>query len=269
LYVSNGLPQIMDMFSLSLLNHSFTLDMVFILKKDDNAELILNKVKTFLAERGMEISEEKTKITRATDGFDFLGWRFKVQKNGKFRSTPSEENFLAFRRKVKAIVNSSNYGAKVKSQKLIAIVRGWRNYHRFCSNMNCARFSLWFIANRAFKVFLKEKKLNRYECEKLVKKVFNLGDGFSFSENRFVKVKGDKSPYDGDLTYWAKRNYNLYDGTTANLLKKQNHRCGYCGLMFGDNESVHLHHIDHNHNNWKHNNLVVIHQSCHQYAHMA
>ena len=106
--------------------------------------------------------------------------------------------------------------------------------------------------------------------------MFNLGNDSSspkekkkfFSENRFIKVKGDKSPYDGDVIYWTKRNSKLYSGTTAKLLDKQNHKSGYCGLMFENNEMVHLHHIDHNHNNWKHNNLVVIHQSCHQYTHM-
>ena len=33
------------------------------------------------------------KKTAATDGFDFLGWNFLVQKNGKFRSRPSVDNF--------------------------------------------------------------------------------------------------------------------------------------------------------------------------------
>ncbi len=64
-------------------------DMVIILKPKDNAEEILNQISEFLAERGMNVSERKTKITATTDGFDFLGWHFKVQKNGKFRSTPS------------------------------------------------------------------------------------------------------------------------------------------------------------------------------------
>jgi retron-type reverse transcriptase len=59
----------------------------------------------------------------------------KVQSNGKFRCTPSVENFNKFPQKVKTIVNCSNYGAKVKAEKLAPIVRGWRNYHKFC-NMN-------------------------------------------------------------------------------------------------------------------------------------
>ena len=66
----------------------------------------------------------------------------KVQSNGKFRCTPSVENFKKFRQKVKTIVNCSNYGAKVKAEKLAPIVRGWRNYHRFCK-MDGSRNSLF------------------------------------------------------------------------------------------------------------------------------
>ena len=93
-------------------------DMIFFLKPQEDADKVLTKVSEFLAKRGMEISKEKTKITATTEGFDFLGWHFKVQKNGKFRSTPSKENFEAMRKKVKAIVNNSNYGTEVKAAKL-------------------------------------------------------------------------------------------------------------------------------------------------------
>ena len=83
-------------------------DMVFILKPEDDAGELLGLVEEFLAERGMEVSKKKTKVTASTDGFDFLGWRFYVQRaNGKFRSIPSVDNFKAFRSKVKHIVNNS------------------------------------------------------------------------------------------------------------------------------------------------------------------
>jgi retron-type reverse transcriptase len=62
----------------------------------------------------MKVSEKKTKLTATTDGFDFLGWHFNVQSNGKFRCTPSMDNYKAFRQKVKTIVNCSNYGATEK-----------------------------------------------------------------------------------------------------------------------------------------------------------
>ena len=87
------------------------------------------------------------------------------------------------------------------------------------------------------------------------------------SENRHVNVKGNKSPFDGDITYWSKRNSKLYYGNTSKCLKKQNHSCGHCGLMFNDDERVHLHHIDGNHDNWKTLNLLAVHQSCHEYIH--
>ena len=93
-------------------------DMVIILRPEDNAIEILERISEFLRERGMQVSQKKTKITATTDGFDFLGWNFRVQSNGKFRSTPSVGNFKALRKKVKALVNNSNYGAKVKALKL-------------------------------------------------------------------------------------------------------------------------------------------------------
>ena len=90
-----------------------------------------------------------------------------------------------------------------------------------------------------------------------------------YSENKFVNVKREKSPYDGDLNYWSKRNSVLYDGATAKTLKKQNHSCRHCELKFLEKEKVELHHIDGNHNNWNSKNLLAIHRSCHQYVHMS
>ena len=226
--------------------------------------MILQKIEDFLEERGMEINPRKTKITHATDGFDFLGWNFRVQKNGKFRSIPSEENYLAFRKKIKAVVNNSNYGAKVKAKKLAPIVRGWRNYHKFCK-MDGSRHSLWYPAKTAERKFRKEKKIDRYESKRLVKEAFPT---VPYSQNRHVMVKGIKSPYDGDLVYWSKRNSKLYNAETAKALARQNHTCECCGLRFMPGEDVELHHVDGNHNNWKGKNLTAVHRSCHQYIHM-
>ncbi len=237
----------------------------FILKPNESATAILDKVKEFLGERGMKISVSKTKLTVTTDGFDFLGWTFIVQKNGKFRSYPSEDNFKAFHKKVKSIINCSNYGAKVKAKKLAPIVRGWRNYHRYCK-MDGSRNSLYYIQKRAYQVFNKESQQNRYSSKKLLDQAF---PAVPYSENKFVNVKGDKSPYDGDLIYWSLRNSKLYDGHTSFALKRQNHSCTACGLKFTSEEKVQLHHLDGNHDNWKQDNLVAIHKSCHQYTHMS
>ena len=239
-------------------------DMVIILRPEDDAIKILDKINKFLADRGMKASEKKTHITAATDGFDFLGWHFKVQSNGKFRCTPSVDNYKKFRQKVKAIVNCSNIGSTEKAEKLAPVVRGWRNYHKFCK-MDGSRFSLYHTQYRTYKVFNKETKKDRHTSKKLLDKAFPL---VSYSENKHVNVKGNKSPYDGDTAYWSERNSKLYDSETSKTLKRQNQTCGHCGLKCMSEERVHLHHIDGNHSNWKIKNLVAIHESCHDYQHM-
>lgn len=132
--------------------------------------------------------------------------------------------------------------------------------------MDGSRFTLWRIESRAWKVFNKESSLNRHSTTKLIEKAF---PAVPYSEGNHVMVQGNKSPYDGNLEYWSKRNSKLYDGSTSKVLTKQRHTCGHCGLKFATDEKVHLHHIDMNHNNWKSNNLVAIHESCHDYTHMS
>ena len=100
----------------------------------------------------------------------------------------------------------------------------------------------------------------------MVKKAF---PSVPYSENKFVNVTGEKSPYDNDITYWSERNSKLYDNETSKALKRQNHSCGHCGLKFISEERVHLHHADGNHNNWKRKNLMAVHESCHDYIHMS
>ena len=239
-------------------------DMVFFLKPEDDANRLSDKISEFLAQRGLNISQKKTKVTAATDGFNFLGWHFKVQRNGKFRSTPSEENYKAFRNKVKTIVNSSNHGAIKKAKKLAPIVRGWKNYHRHCK-MKGGRHSLFHLQRRTARVFGKEAKINRMTSKKLLENAF---PKVSYSENKHVNVRGEKSPFDGDIVYWSRRNSKLYDGPTSTALKRQNHACGHCRLQMLNDERIQLHHIDGNRHNGKWNNLVALHQSCHQYIHM-
>ena len=239
-------------------------DLVFILKPNDDAERILDEVKQFLHVRGLNVKASKTRLVAATEGFDFFGWNFKVQSNGKFRSTPSAANYKAFRHKVKAIVNNSNYGAKVKAEKLSPIIRGWRNYHRYCK-MDGSRFSLWYIQNRAWKVFNSETKLNRHQTDALIHQAF---PAVPYSENKHINVKGEASPYNGDMVYGSERASKLYDGTLSKALKKQNHTCEFCGLKFLGGETIQPHHADGNHDNWNPKNPLALHQSCHNYIHM-
>ena len=64
--------------------------MVFILRLDECGETLLNKVKDFLSTRELKADEAKTRIVSPLEGFDFLGWHFRVKaKNNKFVCYPS------------------------------------------------------------------------------------------------------------------------------------------------------------------------------------
>ena len=86
-----------------------------------------------------------------------------------------------------------------------------------------------------------------------------------WSEDRFVNVKENASPFDGNIIYWSKR--NLDRGSTAKVFKNQDYACNKCRVKFWDDERIHLDHVDGNHGNWKPKNLAVVYQSCHQELH--
>jgi len=52
-------------------------------------------IKEFLVDRGLELSESKTKISLIDDGFDFLGWNFRKYK-GKLIVKPSKKSIDSF-----------------------------------------------------------------------------------------------------------------------------------------------------------------------------
>lgn len=237
-------------------------DMIAIIKPGIDFESVKKHIESHLALWGLELKEAKTRFSKPTDGFDFLGWNFKVLPDGRFKSTPSKDNYRKFRKKIKDIVNRSDISTADKAKTLSRIVRGWRNYHKYC---DMSGHSLWHLSHATWKRFRKDKNATTHSVNKLIDLAF---PSVSYSENRHVNVQGTRSPYDGNLIYWCERNSKHYDGLTAQLLKKQDYRCGYCECKLTDDERVHLHHIDGNHANWKVKNLIVVHESCHDYIHM-
>ena len=233
-------------------------DCVFILKPEDDPEKLRKKVDEFLAIRGLKVKESKTKLVKSTTGFDFLGWHFRVKRNGKFISTPSDKNYKTLKGKIKNTLKDSRHTLDKRIGKVALIVRGWRNYHKHCDMNN---HNLFFSEDWAWKYIRKQGKFKRKQTDEQIKVAF---PKVSWSVNKFVNVKGNKSPFDGDMTYWSLRNSILYDNCTGKTLKKQNHKCGECSLAFLPGDKIELHHIDGNHHNWKSGNLMALHRTCHQ-----
>lgn len=87
-------------------------------------------VEAFLAVRGLELSQDKTKITHISEGFDFLGQNVR-KYDGKLLIKPSARNVKAFLDKVRDTIKA-NRSAKQEAliDLLNPMIRGWSNYHR-------------------------------------------------------------------------------------------------------------------------------------------
>jgi len=93
-------------------------------------EKVLPVIKAFLAERGLRLSETKTKITHIDDGFDFLSQNVR-KYNGKLLIKPTKDAIKDISEKVRTIfLKSRGHSADILIRKLNPVIRGWTNYHR-------------------------------------------------------------------------------------------------------------------------------------------
>ena len=97
----------------------------------------LEKIRKWLLERGLELSEEKTRIVHITDGFDFLGFNIRQypSKVKRLKSIvlirPSKKSQQKIRDKIKTfwLANKTTPVDKLVSM-LNPVIRGWTNYFR-------------------------------------------------------------------------------------------------------------------------------------------
>ena len=87
-------------------------------------------VEAFLAERGLQLSAEKTAVTHISEGFDFLGQNIR-KYHGKLLIRPAAKNVKAFLDSVRETIRA-NRSAKLETllRMLNPKIRGWANYHR-------------------------------------------------------------------------------------------------------------------------------------------
>lgn len=62
---------------------------------------------------------------------------------------------------------------------------------------------------------------------------------------RHIKIKGTKSPFDGNLVYWSERRGKnpLLPAKVTTLLKKQKGKCVHCKLHFREDDVMEVDHI--------------------------
>jgi len=101
-------------------------------------------VRICLAERGLRLSETKTRITHVSDGFDFLGQTVRKYQ-GKLLITPSRTSQKALRGKVKATLRKLKTAPQWQVIHMLRpLLRGWGQYHRYVvSSAVFARMDAW------------------------------------------------------------------------------------------------------------------------------
>ena len=86
-------------------------------------------IEVFLRARGLELSDEKTRITHIAQGFDFLGQNIR-KYSGKLLITPARKSVKALVDKVREIVNGNKAATQANLiLNLNPVIRGWAMYH--------------------------------------------------------------------------------------------------------------------------------------------
>jgi RNA-directed DNA polymerase len=257
-------------------------------------------VAQFLAERGLELSHEKTRITHTQTGFDFLGQNLRRYRDGKLLLKPSRKNLRNLLAKVRAVFKG--YGRRASAGRLIQelnpILRGWALYHRHASSKSTfAKVDDWVFraawrwARRRHPhkrtTWLKKKYFLRLggvdwvfygrvpTREGKTRPVF-LHRVATMAIRRQVKIQGEANPYDPSWEeYFEERLQAKMAATLAGrwklktLWQQQGGRCPTCGETLTEESGWHLHHI-----RWRVyggedllSNLQLLHPNCHRQTH--
>lgn len=259
-------------------------------------------VETFMKERGLQLSEEKTVITHIEEGFDFLGQTVRKHKTGnrsKLLITPSRKNVQAFLEKVRATIKK-NQSATAGNliQQLNPMIRGWAMYHRhvvskatFSKVDHLIYQSLWRWAKRRHpkkpRQWIQRKYFRTvgannwvFSGEVLVSqgetRQARLFHAVSVPIRRQHKIKGEANPYDPEWEEYfeerigVKMAHNLQGRRKLrHLWEQQQGNCPVCHQKITMLTGWHNHHIV-----WRskggpdhQENRVLLHPNCHRQVH--
>ena len=236
-------------------------------------------------------------------GFNFLGFNIIQRPAGKYVSARNGQGqvlgFNTFITPTKESVKNhlDKIGETLKAKRnapqgdviatLNPIIRGWSNYYKFSDAKTCRILNkidnLTYLKLRRWgkRKTGSTKKASKKYWHKIGKKkwvfsaIMNRSEPFILlehnevecSSNSYVKVKGDISPYDGNLVYWSTRRGRYPDtpNRKARLLRYQKGICLWCNLRFREDDIIEE---DHKlaralggKDEWK--NLQLLHGHCH------
>ncbi len=277
----------------------------FVILCEDLATLrqVIAAAHTWLADIGLEIKASKTRLTHTLNeyegkvGFDFLGFNIRQYHVGKHRThtyrnkpgyktiiKPSDKAVQRHLEKIRGIIRQ--YRGAPQAALIAAlnpVIRGWTLYYRPCVAKNTFskldKLVYYMLVQWAYHRHSRKTHAwcyLRYWQRQRIR--INFSDGTStlirYTDMpiiRHAKVRGDKSPFDGDWVYWGERLGKDPTRTlkVTRLLKRQQGRCESCGLRFTTEDVMEVHHRNGNRNNNQYTNLVLLHAHCHDRLHSA
>ena len=274
-------------------------DFVCFCETKEDAERVQGILVEWLKERGLTLSQEKTRIIHLTEGFDFLGFNVRhypaplTSRTGwKLLIKPSKQSVQEVQKKLKDLWNKGQgTNAQVVLGKLNPVIRGWANYFRTAvakDIFNRLDHWMFYKADRytrrmhpnKSKDWRHRKYWGRFNLDRFDSWVF--GDRqtgryllkFSwFPIERHTLVKATSSPDDPSLRdYWQKRQAARVRDLTFSkqkLATRQKGRCLECGESLFNDEELQVHHRLARSKGGKdtYSNLALVHLLCHQQIH--
>ncbi|MES9884595.1 MAG: group II intron reverse transcriptase/maturase [Sedimenticola sp.] len=141
-------------------------DFVILLHPKTDTEWILSEIRRMMGRLGLELHPEKTRVTKAKDGFDFLGVHLRLCKVRKpkaklkysCRIWPSDCSMQRIRQKVRDVIGR-RYSKELKEmiKELNPKLRGWSNYHIRARGERKRMKRLNGFVRERLRIFLKRK----------------------------------------------------------------------------------------------------------------
>jgi len=244
------------------------------------AEAIRDEIRDFLRETlKLELSEEKTVVTHACDGFDFLGFHIQHHPEHKGQKAitlihPSDKSIARLKDKVRDMTTRKGFNDNpmFKIYALNAVLRGWMIYYRHCNASKIAswldhwvhlRLAKWLVQRHesCYREILKKYLKQQGNRKNFAVKRSDGTDYFLFMM-RDVHItpyhpRKKPNPFLQEELEWIHRMepeipvpdnpwngraegaYNTWRNTRDEVLERDNYRCTICGSR----ENLDVHHI--------------------------
>ncbi len=268
-------------------------------------------IATWLKGIGLELKPSKTRLSHTLKeyqgnvGFSFLGFTIRQFPVGKTHSgTTSRGQLLGFKtlimpskegvqRHIQALRRIVQKSQMLSQEQLInqlnPIIHGWTRYYRTVVSQKQFEVCDHLLMRMLWQ---KMTRKHRKESAKWVKKHYWRtvgGNTWTFATpgeeatrrtlrrhdatpiQRHIKVKGQASPFDGNLLYWARRlkDHPLTKTALGKLLQKQQGKCRWCELFFRDEDQIEIDHITPKQEGGGEelSNKCALHRHCHDQRH--